>query len=136
MQGSHIEYLWMHGICWTLLVLEYQNHFVCVCVCFFVEIRISCVFFRRRYPATFAHPLFLSLYILDMCHCCLLGPFSATNRNRQCRTGENIINCQSTHCKLKISWNMQGVIQMIRKEVTVSQFIMFVMLFEVYHCYR
>ena len=148
-----LNILWMHEICWTLLVLEYQNHCVCVCVCVCVWVWVwvyvyvcVCVFvcvcvyvcvwvcvcvsvcvceyvcvsvcvcmcvydayllcvFRCRHPETFAHPVFLSLYILAMCHCCLLGPFSATNRNRQCRTGENILNYQSRIA----NWKYHGI---------------------------
>jgi len=110
MQGSHIEYpldAW-NMLDFISVGISESLFCVCVCVCVcacvcvhFVEIHISCVIFRCRYPEKFAHPVLLSLYILDMCHFCLLGPFSATNRNRQCRTGGNIVNCQSVHCKLK-----------------------------------
>jgi hypothetical protein len=63
----------------------------------------------------------LSLCILDTCHYGLLGPFSATNRNTQCRTGVNILNHQPKYWKQKMSWNRWDVIPLSHTEVRVLQ---------------
>jgi len=68
MQGSRIEYPLDTWNVLDFISVGISESLLCVCVCVcFVEIHIYCVFFRSRYPETFAHPVFLSLCVTVVC---------------------------------------------------------------------